>query len=49
MKLFKLINHKLVQGTKYFGGRNNYGRITIRHRGVLLNEIIILLIINVRY
>ena len=46
-KLKKLINHKLVQGCKFFGGRNNLGRITVRHRVVLLNVIIILLIINV--
>jgi hypothetical protein len=45
-KLKKLINHKLVVGCKYFGGRNNLGRITVRHRVVWLSEIIILLIIS---
>jgi ribosomal protein L2 len=34
MKLLKLINHKLVKGSKYYGGRNNYGKITVRHRVV---------------
>lgn len=41
MKLEHLINHKLVKGTKFYGGRNNLGRITVRHRVVLSNEIII--------
>ena len=49
MRLIKLLNHKLVKGFKFFGGRNTYGKITVRHKVVLLNEIIILLIINDRY
>jgi hypothetical protein len=35
MKLLNLINHKLVKGFKFYGGRNTYGRITVRHRVVL--------------
>jgi ribosomal protein L2 len=35
MKLLNIINHKLVKGFKFYGGRNTYGRITVRHRGVL--------------
>jgi ribosomal protein L2 len=34
MKLKKLINHKLVKGVKYYAGRNNSGKITVRHRVV---------------
>jgi hypothetical protein len=34
MKLKQLINHKLVQGVKYYAGRNNLGKITVRHRVV---------------
>lgn len=34
-KLKKLINYKLVKGSNSFkGGRNNTGKITIRHRVV---------------
>ena len=36
MKLNLLINNKLNFGKKYFAGRNNSGKITVRHRVVLL-------------
>lgn len=41
MNLKKLINYKLTKGCKFYGGRNNFGKITVRHRVVLLNEKII--------
>lgn len=40
-KLNKLINYKLIQGSKAFkGGRNNTGQITVRHRVVYYDVII---------
>ena len=41
MKLNYLIKNKLNIGHKYFAGRNNSGKITVRHRVVLLNVKII--------
>ena len=38
MKLLNLINHKLVKGFKFYGGRNTYGRITVRHRGCIVKR-----------
>jgi len=38
MKLNLLIKNKLNFGKKYFAGRNNSGKITVRHRGCIIKR-----------